>query len=154
MRPGRSVLLCDAACDCCAACRAGAPRLRVLRPPPNGHIIDIEYYWINALKRAKLRRVRLHDLRHSFAASACGSGVNLQHGRGVAWATGPEDDGRYAHMTREASAAALDALRRCCRESKRRSRRKLTEAEEDAITLDLPGGYRRSAIETIKYVKD
>ena len=108
---GRDVLLSDQA----VAVLQSLPRLARLGfvffgARRNGHIIDLEYYWEQALQRAKLRRVRLHDLRHSYASAAIGSGTSLYTVGVLLGHRDPKTTARYAHLTREAARAASDAV--------------------------------------------
>ena len=96
---------------CCAACRGLARGGWVFfGRRRTGHIIDIEYPFMNALKRAKLRRVRPHDLRHSFAASAVAGGVNLHLIGKLLGHKDAKTTQRYAHISKETERAALDRV--------------------------------------------
>ena len=105
---GRTVLLSDTACEILR----GLPRLahggyvffgkRSQKP-----LADLRDFWTLALERAKLRHIRVHDLRHSFASAAIGSGVSLHvvgkllgHRDGKATA-------RYAHISRSTEQEAV-----------------------------------------------
>ena len=41
------------------------------------HLAYVEYFWAQALQRAKLRPIRIHDLRHSYAATHVARGTSL-----------------------------------------------------------------------------
>ncbi len=65
---GRDVMLTDAAAEVLRS----LPKLKrgqwvFFGQRRDGHLVDLEYFWRTALARAGIRRVRIHDLRHSFA---------------------------------------------------------------------------------------
>jgi integrase len=73
----------------------------------DGHLIDLEYFFATALARAKLRRIRIHDLRHSFASAAIGSGVALYSVGKLLGHRSSKTTERYAHLSAEAQREAL-----------------------------------------------
>jgi len=106
---GRDVLLSDAA----VAILKSLPRLvrgGWVFPGGrrDGHLVDLEYFWNQALAKAKLRRIRLHDLRHSFASAAIGSGVALYTVGKLLGHKSSRTTERYAHLSAEAQREALD----------------------------------------------
>jgi integrase len=74
----------------------------------DGHLIDLEYFWDQAIAKAGIKRVRLHDLRHSFASAAIGADVALYTVGKLLGHRSSRTTERYAHLTREVERAALD----------------------------------------------
>ena len=108
---GRDVLLSAAACEVLR----GLPRLArggfvFFRARRRGHLVDLEYFWKQALGRAKLRHVRIHDLRHSFAAAHVAGGTSLHVIGRLLGHRDPKTSARYAHLSREAAQAAVDRV--------------------------------------------
>jgi integrase len=60
--------------------------------------------WIVARGLAGLDDVRLHDLRHSYASLAAGSGISLQMIGKLLGHKVPATTARYAHLARDAVA--------------------------------------------------
>jgi integrase len=75
-----------------------------------GHLVDLERYWGEALDRADLRRIRIHDLRHSFAATAIGKGTSLYVTGKLLGHRSSRTTERYAHLSAEAEREALDRV--------------------------------------------
>ena len=108
---GRDVLLSDAACEVLR----GLPRLArggfvFFGKRRQGHLVDLEYFWEQALERAKLRHIRIHDLRHSYAASHVASGTSLHVIGKLLGHRDPKTSARYAHLSREAAMEAVDRV--------------------------------------------
>jgi integrase len=111
---GRDVLLSEAAVEVLS----DLPRLArndhvffATRKNRNGrHLFDIRYPWAQALKRAGLRHVRPHDLRHSFASTAIASGISLYTTGKLLGHKRARTSERYAHLSREAQREALDRV--------------------------------------------
>jgi integrase len=72
-----------------------------------GHVTSLQVPWTEAIERSGLRRVRIHDLRHSFASTAIGSGVSLYVTGQLLGHRQAETTKRYAHLERDAARAAL-----------------------------------------------
>jgi integrase len=72
-----------------------------------GHLKDLEFFWEQALERAKLRRVRIHDLRHSYASAAISDGVSLYTVGKLLGHKSSKTTERYAHLSREAQREAV-----------------------------------------------
>jgi integrase len=66
--------------------------------------------WIIARKYAGLEDVRLHDLRHSYASLAASRGLSMQMIGKLLGHKVPATTQRYAHLARDAVAAANDEL--------------------------------------------
>ena len=75
-----------------------------------GHIANVQKAWVAALKRAGLRRVRAHDLRHSFASSAIGAGVSLYIVGKLLGHRQATTTQRYAHLEKDVARAAFDRV--------------------------------------------
>jgi integrase len=112
---GRDVLLSNAACDVLRA----LPRLArggwvFPGGRREGHLVDLEYFWASALARAGLRRIRIQDLRHSFASLSIKNGVSLYTTGKVLGHKSSRTTERYAHLEpgahREAVEKAAEAL--------------------------------------------
>jgi integrase len=108
---GRDVLLSDAAVEILRA----LPRLargEWVFPGGrrDGHLVDLEYFWAQALAAAKLRRIRVHDLRHSYASTAVGSGASLSVVGKLLGHRSSRSVERYSHLSTEAAREALDRV--------------------------------------------
>jgi integrase len=66
--------------------------------------------WITARSYGGLDDVRLHDLRHNFAALAAGKGISLRMIGELLGHKVPATTMRYAHLARDAAAAVNDEL--------------------------------------------
>ena len=73
----------------------------------SGHLVSVADTWATALKRAGLRRVRLHDLRHSFAAAAVSQNISLHILGKLLGHARPEVTARYAHLQHDVAREAL-----------------------------------------------
>jgi integrase len=108
---GKTILLSDAA----IAVFANIPRMLSPYVFPSegraGHIVDVRVPWEAARKRAQVKRVRLHDLRHSFASAGLANGHSLATIGGLlGHAPGSRQTARYAHLLTETKRAALDGI--------------------------------------------
>ena len=106
---GRDVLLSEAACDVLRS----LPRLArggyvFFGRRRDGHIVDLEHNWEQALDRAKLRHVRIHDLRHSYAATHVAAGTDLFVIGKLLGHRDPKTSARYAHLAKEVAQSAVD----------------------------------------------
>jgi integrase len=106
---GRDVLLSDAA----VAILRSLPRLaRGGWVFPGGvrdrHLRKLESFWGPALARARLRHVRIHDLRHSYASAAISDGVSLYAVGKLLGHKSSNMTERYAHLSREAQREAVE----------------------------------------------
>ena len=73
----------------------------------SGHVTSLARPWLEALNRAGLRKVRRHDLRHSFASASIAAGTSLYV---TGKLLGHRDSGstsRYAHLERSVAKDAL-----------------------------------------------
>ncbi|MEM7048137.1 MAG: tyrosine-type recombinase/integrase [Acidobacteriota bacterium] len=65
---------------------------------PEGPFIGIDKSWRRIRSAAELEDVRLHDLRHSYAAAAVGAGMSLPVIGGLLGHKTPATTKRYAHL--------------------------------------------------------
>ncbi len=72
---------------------------------PGAHLTDLQRPWRRVRKRADLNDVRIHDLRHTFAANAAASGLSLPMIGKLLGHTQAQTSARYAHL-------AADPVRR------------------------------------------
>jgi integrase len=110
---GRDVLLSDTAVDVVLS----LPRLAYSdhiffahRRNGTGHLVEIRHHWRRALKRAGLRHVRPHDLRHSFASTAIASGISLYVTGKLLGHKRARTSERYSHLSQEAQREAVDKV--------------------------------------------
>ncbi len=75
-----------------------------------GHVMDITKAWLAALKRSGLRRLRLHDLRHSFASAAVRQGVSLYVVGKLLGHRQATTTQRYAHLEQGVARDALEKI--------------------------------------------
>ncbi|MEJ1938309.1 site-specific integrase, partial [Nostoc sp. NIES-2111] len=76
----------------------------------NGHLGALQKAWQLVVKRAGFRRLRLHDLRHSFASAGIASGLSLFQIGALLGHRQATTTARYSHLQRETSRAALDRI--------------------------------------------
>jgi integrase len=62
------------------------------------HLTDVKGPWLKVCERAKLKGVRIHDLRHSFASHLVSSRVSLPIVGKLLGHTQPQTTARYAHL--------------------------------------------------------
>ena len=104
-----------------------APALKVLadikpdpKDPDNPHVIrgrlkgsclvNLKDPWRRIRTRAKIADVRVHDLRHSFAAVAAGAGSSLPIIGALLGHTQPQTTARSAHLAADPLKAAAEAV--------------------------------------------
>jgi integrase len=75
-----------------------------------GHTLYIEKAFADAVARAGLRRVRIHDLRHSFASASIRSGNSLFVTGRLLGHRQANTTARYSHLEHDAARAALDRV--------------------------------------------
>ena len=74
------------------------------------HLVNLEKPWRRIRTRADLPDVRLHDLRHSFASIAAGSGMSLPMIGKLLGHTQAATTQRYAHLAHDPARAANEAI--------------------------------------------
>ena len=77
---------------------------------PGTHWVDLQRPWRRIRKRAGLDDVRIHDLRHSFAAVAASGGLSLPIIGRLLGHTQPATTARYAHLASDPVRAANEAI--------------------------------------------
>ena len=65
---------------------------------PKSHLSDLKGPWRRICERANLHDLRIHDLRHSFAAVGAGLGLSLPMIGKLLGHTQPRTTARYAHL--------------------------------------------------------
>jgi integrase len=75
-------------------------------------LINIQKPWRRIRKAAGLDDVRIHDLRHSFASIAAGSGQSLPVIGALLGHSQPQTTARYAHLSADPLRTANDAIGR------------------------------------------
>lgn len=65
---------------------------------PGGYLTDLQKPWRRVRARAGLQDVRIHDLRHTFAANAASSGLSLPMIGKLLGHTQAQTTARYAHL--------------------------------------------------------
>jgi len=65
---------------------------------PGQHLTDLQRPWRRVRARAGLEDVRIHDLRHTFAANAAASGLSLPMIGKLLGHTQAQTTARYAHL--------------------------------------------------------
>jgi integrase len=72
----------------------------------DGHLIGYWYLWDKLLEAAKIKNLRVHDLRHSYASYAITTaGLTLPQVGALLGHASPQTTARYAHLMDEAAAA-------------------------------------------------
>jgi integrase len=77
---------------------------------PKAHFVAIEKAWQQLRAKAGLRDVRLHDLRHSYAAMGAGLGESLHMIGSLLGHSLPSTTQRYAHLSEDPRRAAADRI--------------------------------------------
>ena len=75
-----------------------------------GHVYWLETAFAEAVEAAGLRRVRLHDLRHSFAAASIRGGNSLYATGKLLGHRQAQTTSRYAHLEHDVARAALERI--------------------------------------------
>jgi integrase len=79
---------------------------------PGRHLVNLRKTWKRICKVARLRDVRLHDLRHSFASVGASGGVSLPIiGRLLGHSQGATTE-RYSHLSADPVRTANEAMGR------------------------------------------
>ena len=74
------------------------------------HLVNLQKPWRRILARAKLQDVRLHDLRHSFAAVGASGGLSLPMIGKLLGHSHAATTERYAHLSADPVRAANEAI--------------------------------------------
>ena len=73
-----------------------------------GHLVEIKKSWATIRREAGLGDCRMHDLRHSYAATLASSGVGLLVIGRLLGHSNPTTTNRYAHLTDDAARDAAN----------------------------------------------
>jgi integrase len=77
-------------------------------PGPTGHRTTLKRDWARVCKAAGIVGLRVHDLRHSFAAQLASAGVGLHVIGGLLGHSRPETTHRYSHLLDDTLRAATE----------------------------------------------
>jgi len=77
---------------------------------PNSHITDLQHPWRRLRQKAGLDRVRIHDLRHTYASLAVMNGVDLLTVGKILGHSNYQTTMRYAHLADEGVRLAADRI--------------------------------------------
>lgn len=88
---------------------AGSPYV-FPNPDTKKPFVTIHYTWDTARKRAGLRDVRMHDLRHSFASILINSGRSLYEVQHLLGHTQVKTTERYAHLQQDTLMTAANVV--------------------------------------------
>jgi integrase len=88
----------------------GASRIGLDGHPVDAPRADLKRPWARVQAHADLRGVRLHDLRHTFAAIGAGAGFGLQLVGGLLGHASPSTTQRYAHLADDPLRRASDSV--------------------------------------------
>lgn len=81
---------------------------------PESHLVNLRKPWLRILEEAKIKNVRIHDLRHSFASAAASAGVPIQIVGALLGHSSPQSTARYTHLyddpLKEASSIISSAI--------------------------------------------
>lgn len=75
-------------------------------------LVGVPHVWHRIRATAKVSDVRLHDLRHSFAAAAVGGGASLPLVGAILGHSSPTTTARYAHLAATPATAVADSTSR------------------------------------------
>src|SRR5262249_42115835 len=80
------------------------------RKSKHGHMRSLQWWWAVALKRAQVRKIRVHDLRHTYASVGAAAGLSLPVIGSLLGHRSPTSTARYAHLTQASLRQGLDAI--------------------------------------------
>ena len=75
-----------------------------------GHRIEVKGNWRRICKAAKIKGLRIHDLRHSFASQLASAGVGLHVIGALLGHTQPQTTHRYSHLLDDPLRAATERV--------------------------------------------
>ena len=76
----------------------------------SGHRVTIQKAWVAICKAAKIEGLRVHDLRHSFAAQLASGGASLPLIGALLGHSNPATTHRYAHLFDDPQRAAVERV--------------------------------------------
>jgi len=74
------------------------------------HRIEIKGNWARVCAVAKIKGLRVHDLRHSYASQLASAGIGLHVIGGLLGHTQPQTTHRYAHLFSDPLRAATEKV--------------------------------------------
>lgn len=77
---------------------------------PRAHLVNLQKPWRRIRKAALIEDVRIHDLRHSYAAVAVSGGMSLPLIGSLLGHSQPQTTHRYAHLADDPRRAAAEAV--------------------------------------------
>jgi integrase len=77
---------------------------------PDAHLVELQKPWRRIRSEAGLKDVRIHDLRHSFAAMAAGAGMSLPMIGKLLGHSQPATTARYAHLAADPMREAAELV--------------------------------------------
>lgn len=77
---------------------------------PGAAVVGIDKAWRRIAKRAGLERVRIHDLRHSFASVGAAAGLGLPVLGAILGHSSPGTTARYAHLADDPRKAGAERI--------------------------------------------
>jgi integrase len=107
---GREVLLSPAAVAALTALPVTSSKYLFPSRSAGGHVVNLTWHARDMFKRAGVKPVRIHDLRHSFASAAVGNGVPLYTVGALLGHRNASTTQRYAHLSRDHKREALDRV--------------------------------------------
>ena len=90
--------------------RSSSPKFVFPGPGPTGHRTNLKRDWGQICRKASIVGLRVHDLRHSFAAQLASAGVGLHVVGGLLGHTQPQTTSRYAHLFDDTLRAATERV--------------------------------------------
>jgi integrase len=90
--------------------RSSSPKFVFPGPGPTGHRTNLKRDWGRICREAGIVGLRVHDLRHSFAAQLASAGVGLHVVGGLLGHTQPQTTSRYAHLFDDTLRAATERV--------------------------------------------
>ena len=76
----------------------------------DGHLIGLPRIWKRISQKARLRSIRLHDLRHNFASVGAGAGLSLYIVGALLGHKDAKTTARYAHLADDPAQLAADEI--------------------------------------------
>jgi integrase len=75
-----------------------------------GHVVEVKKAWRAITKAARITRLRIHDLRHSFASQLASGGASLPLIGALLGHSNPTTTHRYAHLFDDPQRAAVERV--------------------------------------------
>jgi integrase len=75
-----------------------------------GHRVAVQKSWLAICKAAKIKGLRIHDLRHGFASQLASSGASLPLIGALLGHSNPQTTHRYAHLFDDPQREAVERV--------------------------------------------